>query len=379
MRWAFQWAAPTADATDVRTLGRTALTAALVTASLAVPHAQAAAVRPADLAQLQRALDAATAQTAALGDALEQQVVRDLGLRGELNRLDEQHEQARRQLDTHIRDVWISRQPDPLASWVDGLADPSLRRLAAQGAAAAVSVDRRLLDAVAARSETTEQARTSTAATREELRVQANAAVAAQERAQALLAQAEAVLAERTAAAARRQADAAERAVLAGAQRRLDESRVRLDAVAGSVTSTLAAAPLTPAQTRRSARAEATEAPVLALVEAAGSGYPQGYAPTTQVLSGLASWYGPGFVGSPTASGTPYDPERMTCAHKTLPLGTVVRVSGNGRAVSCLVNDRGPYVGPRILDMSRAGSRALGFDGVQQVTVEVLARETPPA
>ncbi len=65
----------------------------------------------------------------------------------------------------------------------------------------------------------------------------------------------------------------------------------------------------------------------------------------------------------------------MTCAHKTLPLGTVVRVSANGRAVSCLVNDRGPYVGPRILDMSRAGSRALGFDGVQEVVVEVLVRQ----
>jgi rare lipoprotein A len=108
-------------------------------------------------------------------------------------------------------------------------------------------------------------------------------------------------------------------------------------------------------------------------VEAAGSGYPQGYAPTGEVLQGLASWYGPGFVGSPTASGSPYDPERMTCAHKTLRLGTVLRVSANGRAVSCLVNDRGPYVGPRILDLSRAGSRALGFDGVQQVVIEVLA------
>jgi rare lipoprotein A len=91
------------------------------------------------------------------------------------------------------------------------------------------------------------------------------------------------------------------------------------------------------------------------------------------VLSGLASWYGPGFVGSPTASGSPYDPERLTCAHKALPLGTVLRVSANGRSVSCLLNDRGPYVGPRILDMSRAGSRALGYDGVAEVVIEVLA------
>ena len=120
-------------------------------------------------------------------------------------------------------------------------------------------------------------------------------------------------------------------------------------------------------------RALEREAPVLALVEAAGSGYPQGYAPTGEVLRGEASWYGPGFVGNPTASGAPYDPERLTCAHKTLPLGTVIRVSRRGLAVSCLVNDRGPYVGARILDMSRAGSRALGYDGVATVTVEVLA------
>ena len=111
---------------------------------------------------------------------------------------------------------------------------------------------------------------------------------------------------------------------------------------------------------------------MLAAVEAAGAGYPAGWAPSGTVLVGLASWYGPGFVGNPTASGAPYDPERHTCAHKELPLGTVLRVSRAGLAVSCLVNDRGPYVGPRILDMSRAGSRALGYDGVAQVVIEVL-------
>lgn len=354
--------------------GRTTLTVALVAACVGFPSVQATAGRPSELDQLQGSLEAATAQTAVLGAALEQQVARDLGLRGELGRLAQEHAAAQRRLDTHIRDVWISRQPDPLAGWVDGLADPSLRRLAVQGAAAAVSVDRDLVDTVAARSATTEQARTSTATTREQLREQANAAVAAQERATELLRRAQALLAEQTAEAERRRAGEAERALIAGARRRLSDARDRLDAVAGAVTTMLAPVPLTPAQTRRSARAQADEAPVLALVEAAGSGYPQGYVPTGQVLSGLASWYGPGFVGSPTASGTPYDPERMTCAHKALPLGTVVRVSAGGRAVSCLVNDRGPFVGPRILDMSRAGSRALGFDGVQQVAVEVLSR-----
>ena len=109
-------------------------------------------------------------------------------------------------------------------------------------------------------------------------------------------------------------------------------------------------------------------------MEATGDGYPRGYRPTGEVLGGTASWYGPGFVGNPTASGAPYDPERLTCANKEVPLGTVLRVSANGRAVSCLVNDRGPYVGDRILDMSRAGSRALGYDGLAPVVIEVLDR-----
>jgi rare lipoprotein A len=123
----------------------------------------------------------------------------------------------------------------------------------------------------------------------------------------------------------------------------------------------------------RARRALDREGPVVALLEASGSAYPSGYSPTGQVLVGQASWYGPGFVGNPTASGSPYDPERLTCAHKTLPLGTVIRVSRAGLAVSCLVNDRGPYVGDRVLDMSRAGSRALGYSGVATVTIEVLA------
>ncbi|MDQ3503899.1 MAG: septal ring lytic transglycosylase RlpA family protein, partial [Actinomycetota bacterium] len=174
------------------------------------------------------------------------------------------------------------------------------------------------------------------------------------------------------ATAAQAAAAIAEQTRLAAAQNRLTTVRSTLDSASATVTSAL-----TPAQTRRSLAARAGEAPLLALVEAAGSGYPQGYAASGSLLTGLASWYGPGFVGSPTASGTPYDPERLTCAHKTLPLRTVLRVSANGRSVSCLVNDRGPYVGPRILDLSRAGSRALGFDGVQQVTIEILAPAPP--
>jgi len=76
----------------------------------------------------------------------------------------------------------------------------------------------------------------------------------------------------------------------------------------------------------------------------------------------LASWYGPGFEGQATASGAPYDPYRLTAAHKTLPLGTQLVVSYNGLSVPVTVNDRGPYVGPRELDLSQGAAQYLGLD-----------------
>lgn len=81
------------------------------------------------------------------------------------------------------------------------------------------------------------------------------------------------------------------------------------------------------------------------------------------VERGTASWYGPGFHGRATASGEIYDMDAMTGAHRTLPLGTRIRVTNleNGREVRLLINDRGPYVDDRILDVSRAAARRLGF------------------
>lgn len=76
----------------------------------------------------------------------------------------------------------------------------------------------------------------------------------------------------------------------------------------------------------------------------------------------LASWYGPGFEGLPTASGEPYDPSGYTAAHKTLPLGTELVVSYGGQSVPVTINDRGPYVGSRELDLSQAAAQTLGLD-----------------
>ncbi len=102
------------------------------------------------------------------------------------------------------------------------------------------------------------------------------------------------------------------------------------------------------------------------------------------VETGTASWYGPDFHGKATASGEPYDMEALTAAHKTLPLGTRVRVTrkDNGRTVAVRINDRGPFVSGRVIDLSRAAARALDMlgPGTAEVTVEALAAPggTPP-
>lgn len=93
--------------------------------------------------------------------------------------------------------------------------------------------------------------------------------------------------------------------------------------------------------------------------------------------TGIASWYGPGFAGRPTASGEIFDPSAMTAAHPELPLGSEVVVVNleNGREAMLRVNDRGPFIGDRVIDVSRAAARALGFyyDGLAEVRVELIA------
>lgn len=93
-------------------------------------------------------------------------------------------------------------------------------------------------------------------------------------------------------------------------------------------------------------------------------------------LSGKASWYGPGFQGKPTASGEVFDQRLMTAAHKTLPLGSKAKVTNpaNGNSVEVKINDRGPHIDGRIIDLSHAAAGALGIltAGVAQVKVEVL-------
>jgi len=92
--------------------------------------------------------------------------------------------------------------------------------------------------------------------------------------------------------------------------------------------------------------------------------------------TGIASWYGKPFHGRATANGEVYDMNSITAAHKTLPLPTYVRVTNleNGRALTVRVNDRGPFVHGRIIDLSRRGAQLLGFEknGVARVRVEAV-------
>ena len=94
--------------------------------------------------------------------------------------------------------------------------------------------------------------------------------------------------------------------------------------------------------------------------------------------SGYASWYGPGFLHRRTASGEWFDPKELAAAHRTLPLGTRVRVTNldNGRRIVVRINDRGPYKKGRVIDVTPAVAKRLGFkhDGLTRVRVDVLKR-----
>ncbi len=96
---------------------------------------------------------------------------------------------------------------------------------------------------------------------------------------------------------------------------------------------------------------------------------------------GVASWYGPGFHGRRTSTGEIYDANDTTAAHRTLPFDTIVRVvdTETGQSVYVRINDRGPYVGDRIIDLSRAAAEALGMleSGTTHVRLELVEAGGP--
>ena len=104
-------------------------------------------------------------------------------------------------------------------------------------------------------------------------------------------------------------------------------------------------------------------------------------APVVPDAQGVASWYGPGFHGRKTASGERFDMNALTAAHRTLPFGTMVRVRSlvNGLTVDVRINDRGPFLKRRVIDLSKAAAKALGLlaSGAGTKPVELFVVDQP--
>lgn len=101
------------------------------------------------------------------------------------------------------------------------------------------------------------------------------------------------------------------------------------------------------------------------------------FALPAQANSGVASFYGPGFAGKKTANGERFNPGALTAAHRSLPFGTRLKLTNtaNGRSVVVRINDRGPFVGGRVLDVSQGAASALGFvsAGTARLKIETLS------
>jgi len=104
-------------------------------------------------------------------------------------------------------------------------------------------------------------------------------------------------------------------------------------------------------------------------------------APASLPQTGRASWYGPQHQGKKTASGVPFDQAALTAAHRSLPFGTHVTVTNlaNGRSVDVEINDRGPYAGNRILDLSQAAAKAIGMIDTGTANVRIEASSSSQA
>jgi len=98
--------------------------------------------------------------------------------------------------------------------------------------------------------------------------------------------------------------------------------------------------------------------------------------PGCAAQTGTASWYGARRNGRPTANGETFDMAAMTAAHRTLPMNARVLVTrlSNGRSVVVRINDRGPFVHGRVIDVTPAAAHALGFSGLAQVSLDVIGR-----
>jgi len=120
-------------------------------------------------------------------------------------------------------------------------------------------------------------------------------------------------------------------------------------------------------------RATATVDAHPGIVYAVSAYMPREYRSTGETFTAVSSWYGPGFNGRGTASGQIFNEDDYTCASRTLPFGTVLALTRGERHIIVYVNDRGPYIAGRDLDLSKAAASALGFGGVAPIQVEIVA------
>jgi rare lipoprotein A (peptidoglycan hydrolase) len=124
------------------------------------------------------------------------------------------------------------------------------------------------------------------------------------------------------------------------------------------------------------APAQDPNAPGVAPLSEAQPGEPETSPPLRAAQVGIASWYGPWFRGRLTANGEIFDDTKLTAAHRTLPLASKVKVTNleNGKSIEVTVNDRGPYIAGRVLDLSTRAAQVLGMEkeGLALVRIEVL-------
>jgi rare lipoprotein A len=335
----------------------------------AQPTGHSPAVSSASLAALQHQLDTATALAARTGDAVLHAAAESASLRISLDDLAAQQQLAQAQLNATAVSLYEQAPPTGLPDLESLSIDPGeMQGLVQVGTAQANSDLGSLAQASGQAAQVADLTQRSDKL-RAGLVSQAVTVYAAQDKARTLIATLQTELLAQAKAAqlaknkAAKAAAVAKLAALAAAKARLDEQSSQLSLA------------MSPSLSAAGQAALARQKPLLDTLVAAGSNYPAGYQPTGQTLTGVSSWYGPGFVGRDTASGTPYDPELLTCAMRSVPLGTVIRVTNlaNNASVDAMVTDRGPYVGNRVIDLSHAAAVAIGNSGLATVRIEILA------
>jgi 3D (Asp-Asp-Asp) domain-containing protein len=305
----------------------------------------------ADLSQLSAALADASSKAAAAAADAQRISAQQMSLFVARDGAADELAAARKALGEDVRRLYIAGASNPLRQ-VFGVT-PDLTGFG-RVRSSVLGVDTTLIERAKAADRALNRLEKQAAADRRAVLARAAVMETAQERARSLLDQAETAYAK----------DQAVQAYLTALRRALDEQAQQVAKAVAPVW-----------ESGGPVQSLGDQEPIVRLLEDTPEGQlPAGYHSTGQVLSGIASWYGPGFVGHPTSTGTPYDPERLTAAMLAVPLGTVVHVtSSDGRSVNVLVNDHGPYVDGRVIDLSHRAAQILGI-GLGPVTVEVLAK-----